>query len=363
MALSVDKLTKPLKLVKKIQETADTCSLVFEIPPELHSTFKYDAGQFITLFLNLNGEEIRRSYSLASSPDYDQEFKIAVKRVKGGKVSNYLIDQVKEGDVFNVTPPAGLFVLPKVLDDRDFVFYAAGSGITPIISLIKSALKRSKTSRVSLLYCNRDEESVIFYRELKALNAEFAERFHFEIALSQPKKSFDGITGRVSATHVKSFLEFRQIPKHAVHYMCGPEGFMATVEAALELEGYPKSAVIKESFVSPTPAAADDAVYIGDTSAPMAEPTEIEVTLNGETHVVPYLKGSTVLESLLEAGLNPPYSCMDGACMACMGKVQEGRICQNDMGILMEDHVEAREALTCQARPCTARVKINYDMF
>jgi ferredoxin-NADP reductase len=371
MMISTEKLTRQLRLSKKIQETADTFSLVFQIPPELKETFKYDAGQFVTLFLNLNGDDIRRSYSLASSPDCDPDFKISVKRVKGGKVSNYLIDSVKEGDVFNVTPPAGLFVLPKALDGRELVFFAAGSGITPIISLIKSALKRSASTKVHLLYCNRDEESVIFFRELKSLNAEFHERFSYDLALSQPKKAFDGFSGRLQATQVKTFLSNHKIPKTALHYVCGPEGFMATIEASLELEGYPKSALIKESFASPAPStakeykpdAADDAVYIGDPSIAFGETKEIEAVLNGETIKVPYLKGSTVLESLLEAGHNPPYSCMDGACMACMGKIQSGRVYQNDMGILTEDHVEAKECLTCQARPCSAKVKINYDSF
>lgn len=395
--INIEKLTKKLSLKKIHPETEDAASLTFAIPDSEKGAFKYRAGQFITLFLNLEGKDVRRSYSLSSSPEVDKDFTITVKRVKGGLVSNYLLDQVKEGQEFNVTPPAGNFCLPNYIENRAFVFYAAGSGITPIISLIKSVLSQETASgkkpKCFLFYANRNENSIIFHRELLKLNSDYPNQFKMEYFLSSPLKPWSGPTGRVSSKSVETFLNENKIPKDALHFLCGPDGFMATIQAALELKGFTKSSIVKESFVSPQevnpkneipnkeaplqdettgplntatdkeeihPEATDDATYIGDRKN-LAACKEIEVVLDGETQTVTYTEGLSILESLLEAGLNAPYSCMNGACMACLGKINEGCAYQEDLGILTEDNVEAHECLTCQARPATKKIKINYD--
>lgn len=376
MAISTETLTRPLKVSKKIQETADTYSFVFEIPDDLKTTFRYKSGQFITLFMQINGEEIRRSYSLASTPFVDQDFKITVKRVDKGVGSNYLIDHVSEGTVLRATPPAGHFILPDKIESRHFFFFAAGSGITPIISIIKDALQADGT-KCTLMYCNRDENSIIFHRELHDLNAKYPGRFQFEYALSKPQKAFDGINGRITPAATVDFLKRHGLNKDSYTFMCGPDDFMTMIENALESLGSPKSNRMRELFVSPTPAAAkeadaalsgkpvvelaDDAVYIGDKSAPQVLPKKITISVNGETSEIDYTDGQTVLEAALEAGLNPPYSCMDGACLACIAKVKCGLVYQNDMGILTDDYIEGGECLTCQARPISNGIQINYD--
>lgn len=373
-------LTHPLKVLNKIQETEDTFSFVLEIPDSLTEKFQYKAGQFVSFFMKIKGQEVRRSYSLASAPEVDAHFKVSVKRVKDGLASNYLIDEVNEGDILYTTPPAGLFCMPKDKSAFDFVFFAAGSGITPVISLMKWALHKIPGSQCALLYANRNENSIIFHRELKELNEKFTGRFRFEYILSQPMKTFDGMTGRLHGPQVHQFLEDIDCSKAAYFYMCGPEGFMNTIESALEIYGVDRDHIIKESFytspakTSATPAKTDNAtgdgsylseldgtVLIGDKST-AAKPKQLSVLLDGEQIEVEAKEGQSVLETLLEAGYNPPYSCMDGACMACMGKVTSGLVYQEDMGILTEDNTEIGECLTCQAKPAAEKVSISYEI-
>lgn len=406
-----NKLCNELKLIKKIQDTEDTVSLVFEIPPELRAKFRYRAGQFVTLFLDTSDfevpaggattgsataaatatatgtasgistihdsvTEIRRSYSLSSSPDYDSFFKISVKLVPGGRGSNYLVHKVKEGDRLWVTPPAGHFCLPSNLDPNvpvHFLFYAAGSGITPIISMIKTALKTMPKARCSLLYQSRHEHNIIFKAELDGLLAEFVpvlgspeKRFQIEYAVTNVKPGWLGLRGRINLQVLREFLARQNITSNAFHFVCGPEGFMNEVLSGLADMGIDKNAVMKESFFIPTEtkkfSPPEEVILIGDKLAAEA-PEVIEAIIEGESHLVNYSEGKTVLDCLLDARLNPPYSCMDGACMACIAKVEKGLVYQNDMGILSDDNIAAGECLTCQARPASKVVKIQYEVF
>lgn len=367
--LTKEQLTHKLKVKKKVPETDDTYSFVLEIPAELKDKFNYKAGQFVTLFVEPKAEEVRRSYSLSSSPDWDEEFKISVKRVDGGLVSNWLIDEVNEGDFLHVTPPAGLFCLPKE-HSSEFVFIAGGSGITPVISLIKSALKTVENSRIALLYCSRNEESVIFHRELRELTSKYPDRFRYENNLTQPLKEFSGRKGRLHSTDIRDFWNENECSPKAQHFLCGPDGLMTTAEAALELLGVPRDNLHRESFTAASTSntesdylesVGDDAVFIGDKTQ-ADTPLKIEAEVDGEWVSVDAKEGLSVLETLLEAGHNPPYSCMDGACMACMGKVQDGLVYQDDMGILTEDNTEVGECLTCQAKPASKKLKLTFEI-
>lgn len=363
-------LTHSLKVKKKIEETFDTSSFALEVPDSLREKFKYVPGQFLTLLVTVQGEQLRRSYSISSSPSCDSDLIISVKRVKDGKVSNFLIDHIKEGDTLHCTPPAGIFVVPKSAAIQHFVFFAGGSGITPILSIIKELLLTT-SARCSLLYANRNENSIIFHRQLKDLTSKYPERFTIEYVISAPQKEFRGPTGRLTAEIAQDFITRvgALSSRGDFAFVCGPEGFMATAEATLSLSGFSKDQIAREIFVSPLPSASektleleDDAVFIGDKGAEKTVPKTIEITLNGETTTIPYQDGTTVLDAALEARLNPPYSCMDGACMACIGKVKSGLVYQNDMGILTEDYIEGGECLTCQARPISNSVKISFDM-
>jgi 3-ketosteroid 9alpha-monooxygenase subunit B len=376
MNLDHTKFCHKLKIANRIQETSDSVSLVLEIPDELKGKFKYRAGQFVTFFMDIAGKVISRSYSLASSPDYDSDFKVSVKLVPGGLGSTYLLQTVKVGEVLWTTPPAGLFCLPGNFKDGPVMFYAAGSGVTPIMSLIKTVLQTSSTT-CALFYQNRDEGSILFCKELADLEAKFANRFSVTHILSTPPAHWSGLKGRCSKDVIHEFLKQGKANSSTQHFLCGPEGFMKTVGDALADKGVDKKHVHTEnfgtgqshaplenavSFDDKIPALNGGETWIGQKDT-RANPQEIEVVLDGETQTVPYKGGATVLETLLEAGLNPPYSCMDGACMACMGKVEGGLVYQKDPGILSEDNIEANECLTCQARPASRKVKINYSVF
>jgi ferredoxin-NADP reductase/ferredoxin len=379
MSLERSKLCYELKITERIKETFDAVTLVFDIPDRLKEKFRYKAGQFVTFFLDIDGSELRRSYSLCTSPDYDQRFAVTVKRVAGGKGSTFLTEKTNVGDRLWTTPPAGRFTLPDKMTEQKLAFYAAGSGITPIISLIKSALKTTQLP-THLLYQNSQEDSIIFKGDLDELSR--SGRLTVVHILSNPEGAWNGPRGRVDSAKVRDFLIKQQIGIRSLHFLCGPDGFMKTIADTLRGLNVESTKIIQESFATltstaesatTTSAASKTAagvvpdlrgmVLIGDSAAQGDAPEQIEAIIDGVATTVPFKKNTSVLETLLDAGLNPPYSCMDGACMACMAKVESGLVYQKDPGILNDDNIDAGECLTCQARPASKTVRINYNTF
>lgn len=367
MSLRVDQLGKPLKIKKRIQETPDAVSLVLEIPDNLKTQFHYQAGQFVTFFLEVNGEQLNRSYSLSSSPLTDEEFKVTVKKVHGGRASTFLCERVKEGDTLMTAPPAGTFFRPSLEPAGVHYFLmAAGSGITPVFSIMKTVLSASPLNHVTLVYCNRNQESIIYRREIDEWAKKHPSRLDIVHILSQPGDGWTGHCGRISKTLIKELVEMPvPVPGRTKEfYLCGPKEFMSTVRHGLMESGIPKDHIREEDFAislhKPGPALNDTWTFIGN-DAPAESPEKLIATINGETVEVPAKTGQSLLETLLEAGAQPPYSCMDGACMACMAKIQEGRVYQEDPGILTDDNIANGEALTCQAKPLSRIVKFSYD--
>jgi len=366
MSISIDLLAKPLKVLRRIQETPEAVSLVLEIPEALKKQYSYQAGQFVTFFLNINGEQLNRSYSLSSSPLVDSEFKVTVKMVPQGRGSNFLCQQVKEGDTLMTTPPAGQFFKPS-LEPRGthYLLFAAGSGITPVFSIMKTVLKASMMNHVTLVFCNRNEESIIYRQELDQWAQEFATRMDVIHILSKPGVDWTGHSGRINRQLIAEVVEMPAPgPTAREFYLCGPSDFMNTVRLGLAESGVAKDMIRVEDFAidfhKPGVKEDDNWTFIGP--AKVSEPAEkIIVELNGETTEVAAKQGQPILETLLEAGLQPPYSCMDGACMACMGKIQEGRVYQEDPGILTDDNIKNCESLTCQAKPLSRIIKVSYD--
>ncbi len=381
MSLDRTKLCHQLIIKNKIQETNDTVSLEFEISSALKEKFKYRAGQFVTFFLDIDGAEVHRSYSLASSPDADQNFKVAVKLVPGGRGSTLLVQKVNVGDTLWATPPAGQFCLPSPFTAKAVGFFAAGSGITPIISLLKTALKTTGVP-CALFYQSKNENQIIFKNELAELEKKYSGRLKVTHILSQPSSGWVGLKGRAQKNDAREFFVRTALGSSSIHYLCGPTEFMQTIKLALEDVGLDKAKIHIENFSTPTqdaatrgaaasaptpsdksadalPAFDGDEVWIGDR-ATRGAPKTVEAIIDGESHSIQYKDNATILETLLEAGLNPPYSCMDGACMACIGKIENGLAYQNEPGILSDDNVEANECLTCQARPASKNIKINY---
>ncbi len=370
--MTPEQLSKPLKVSKRIQETPDAVSLVLDIPSELKSQFRYQAGQFVSFFLTINGEKLSRSYSIPSSPLTDTDFKITVKKVSGGKGSTYLCEQVKEGDTLLTTPPAGQFFKP-LLEDKGvhYLLFACGSGITPVFSIMKTVLNASVNNRATLVYGNRNEEAIIYKKELDQLTKQFEGRLQIHHVLSKPSANWQGRKGRIDDTITAQIAdESAQSNLTRDVYLCGPTEFMNATKKILLEKKIPAERIHIEDFGGAVhkPAAANSAgqkvdehwTFIGPSKV-TESPEKIIAQLNGETVEVPAKEGQSILDALLEAGAQPPYSCLDGACMACMGKIQEGRVYQVDPGILTDDNVANCEALTCQAKPLSRIVKVSYD--
>jgi ring-1,2-phenylacetyl-CoA epoxidase subunit PaaE len=370
MSLSVDQLTRPLKISKRVQETSDSVSIAFEIPEVLKKDFRYTAGQFVTLFLDINGEQINRSYSLCTSPLMDGDFKIMVKKVTNGRASTFLTEKAKVGDVLKITPPAGHFFKPTI-DTTHFHMFAAGSGITPVLSILKTVLAVNNEHQVTLGYANRNEESIIFKKELEELQTKFTpKRLQIVHLLSQPSSAWTSHKGRTSTDWIRKVLETKNPKLKQAHYLCGPDGFMEGVRNSLLEIGINKNDLHEESFAvglqpkthAAAPTLKEDWTYVGDKSqAQEKSGGKLVAMVSGDVVECDVKPDQSILEALIEAGANPPYSCMDGACMACLAKVQEGLVYQTDPGILSDENIENRETLTCQARVLSRTVKVSYD--
>jgi 3-ketosteroid 9alpha-monooxygenase subunit B len=338
-----------LRVARVIDETSDARSIVFEIPAELSEAFRYEAGQFLTVRIPYEGKVLVRCYSLASSPDCDPEHKVTVKRIADGRVSNWINDQVRAGAILEVLPPGGLFTLRA--GQNPLLFFAGGSGITPVISLIKSALV-SSTRRIRLVYANRDRASVIFARELENLAALHTGRLEIFHRLDVN----DGFlsTGDVSA-YSSGFID-------ADCYLCGPAPFMETAERGLLAAPIPRERIHIEKFVSPpdpedvaTEHAGEAAALAGDSIPPF-----LTVGLDGRDHRVPYERGQTVLVACQQAGLTPPFSCTEGFCGCCMAKLTAGEVRMINNDFLSDREVADGWVLTCQSVPVASACSVKY---
>jgi ferredoxin-NADP reductase len=322
-----------------IEETADSRSFVLEIPAALAADFAYTAGQFCTFRATIDGAEVVRSYSMSSSPDVGDPYAITVKRVPGGLMSNWMIDTLSVGMSIDVMRPAGLFVLHET--DAPLMAFAGGSGITPVLSVIKSAL--ALTSRqITLAYANRDASSVIFRAELEQLVAASEGRFSLHLHL-------DAESGFLDPASCAALIGERG---DADFYVCGPGPFMDTVEAALEMVGITQTQLFIERF-----AAADDVPAITESSA-----TEtVQIQLDRKRKSVDYRLGDTILDTARRAGMGPPFSCEGGNCGTCMALVELGSASMRVNNALTPQEIEEGWVLTCQAIPTSREFKVNYD--
>lgn len=352
-------------------ETLDAVTLRFELPSDLRKSFSYLAGQYLTLRFNLNGEDVRRAYSMSSSP-LDNQLAVTVKRVSGGLVSNHIADELEAGSQVEVMEPQGRFVYePKAEQSRNIYLIGAGSGITPLMSILRTALEKEPNSKIYLLYGNKTEESIIFKSALDELEARHPDRLFVTHTLSRLRKSkglsslwnrkkadWDGWRGRIDAKKVREWVATYPAHGHeANYYVCGPGSLIDTTEQALIGIGVDPAHIHDERFVS-----AHDAGKAKSASAGTDSGAFLKATLEGEVKEVSLKPGQTILDALLEAKHSPPYSCLAGACSTCMAKVVKGGVRMEVCYALDEDEVDAGYVLTCQCYPTTDEVEIDYGV-
>ncbi len=341
-----------------VRETNDSITIVFQHPEGAKIVYK--SGQFLTLIVAVNGKEIRRSYSLCSSPFVDDDLAVTVKRVEQGLMSNWLADTLKVGARVKIMEPMGQFTTEYDANrKRHLIMFAGGSGITPMMSIIKSILLKEPESIVSLIYCNRDIDSIIFKGGLEKLETKYEGRLHVIHILDNAPMNWQGYSGLLN--HEMLVRLFERIPdwgmEKSTYLMCGPEGMMKNVETLLEGRQIPKEKIFKESFVQGT---IDKEQKKEIVSAPSEELKERLVTIryDGEEYriLVPPNKG--ILETALDEGIDLPYSCQSGLCTACRGKCLSGQVkLDEEEGLSQSERAEGY-VLTCVGHPLTDDVVI-----
>lgn len=342
-----------LKVARIVAETADATSVELEVPPTLAPLFDYRPGQFLTLRVAHPDGELARCYSLSSSPGIDARPRVTIKRVAGGRASNWLCDRLQEGALVDVMAPAGVFVPARL--DGDFTLLAGGSGITPMLSIIKAVLANG-SGRIWLLYANRDADAIIFRSELQALAQQYPQRLVVQHWLDQVQ----GIPG---LAQMQALLAGHGADQY---FICGPKPFMDGAQAALKALGVERGRVRVERFVSLDAADAADAIDAADTGDAVAQgagavgASQLAVVLDGTEHQLTVAPHATLLDTMQAAGLNPPNSCRSGSCGACMCKVEEGSVTLKLNAVLDDDDLADGWTLACQGVPASAALRIRF---
>src|ERR1041385_1637990 len=349
-----------LRVAEVVPETAEANSIRFEIPPELRGQFAFRAGQHLTLRATINGEEVRRNYSLCTAP-VEQDWMVTVKRIGGGLFSNWVGDELKAGDTVEVMPPHGSFTTDFApTNNRHLVGIAGGSGITPVMSLIRTLLKCEPESRFTLFYGNRDSSSVIFLEALAGLKDKHLERleiYHFLDAEDQDIDLFNGMLNRERVEEAIGAL----IPDAADvdgWFICGPGPMMDAAEGALLDRNIARDRIHIERFTADRPpeAVAREMAELQTK----AEGVSVSVTLDGRTRRVPFTQGN-ILDSARASGLPAPFACKAGVCATCRAKVTKGKVEMAARYGLTDEEIAEGYILTCQSVPLGDGVAVDYD--
>lgn len=346
-----------LKVVDVTRETVDAVSVAFEVPQNLKSEYKYKQGQYLTLKLNINGEEVRRSYSICSSPVDENELRVAIKKVHNGKVSSFINDKTKVGDVIEVMVPMGNFYSEmNASNKKTYVLFGGGSGITPMLSILKTVLASEPNSKVILFYGNNDEASIIFKNQLAELENKNADRLKiYHILNTAPANHPALLQGMM--TKEKNILLIENhvnLKLENEFFICGPTPMMDNVMAALNEIKVPENKIHIEYFTAPV-SEENNKPTVSTLSATAT------IIMDGDERVIELEPNETILEAALRVGLDAPYACQGGSCCTCRALLENGKV---DMAVnyaLSKSEVERGYILTCQSRATTAAVTVNYD--
>ena len=341
-------------IIKEVKrETKDAVSILFNVPEELKANYNFVAGQYLNLKLTLDGQEIRRAYSICSSPD-SGELRIAVKAVKDGAFSTFANTKLKAGDIIEVGTPEGKFTFePQAERQKNYVAFAAGSGITPIMSILKSGLKNEPKSSFVLVYGNKTPEGTIFHQELHDLQLQYVGRLFVHYVFSQAKDE-NALFGRIE----KSAVNFVLKNKHKElefdkFYLCGPEEMINIVSDVLKEQNVKDSAVKFELFAS---SSAENNI-----EKSLSGHSKITIMVDDEETTFEMSQKQTVLDAALKQGIDAPYSCQGGICSSCLARVTSGTAEMTKNSILTDKEIESGLILTCQAHPTSESIYIDYD--
>jgi len=339
------------------RETPQAVSVGFEIPSKLKDEFRFVAGQYLTLEKEIAGRKFRRSYSICTSPK-KETLKVTVKEVEGGLFSVWVNKKLKVGDSLNVFLPEGRFTFEPARRNghpKSYAAFAAGSGITPVMSILQNVLETEPHSRFVLVYGNKTPDQTIFYKDLLELQKQFPDRLFIEFVYSKSKeeKSFFGRIERSTVNYVvKNKFKHHDFEGF---YLCGPEPMIDMVSGVLQENGVDKTKIHQELFV------ADNQEKEIDKAAQVSGKTKVTVMLDGEETTFEMDRSQRVLDAIMDEGLDPPYSCQGGICSSCMAQLSEGKVEMVNNQILTDEEVEEGSVLTCQSHPTTPTLYVDYD--
>lgn len=347
------------------KETPECISVVFQVPEALQETYHFRQGQNITLRTLLNGEEIRRSYSICSSP-FDNELRVAIKAVEAGKFSSWANSQLKKGDILEVLPPTGRFFTElNAAHKKQYLAFAAGSGITPILSIIKTTLAAEPHSRFTLVYGNRNRASIIFKEQLEALKNRYMDRFTLHHILSREKTDAAVNHGRIDAEKCRQLEKLVHFDQMDEIFLCGPQTMIFAVKEWLEARGIEKRKIHFELFTTPTTSLQQPATagLEEKTTSPHQQKTSrVTVKLDGIAFDFELeYDGRPILDAALQQGADLPFACKGGVCATCRAKLVGGEV-EMDINYALEpEEIEQRFILTCQSHPRTEKVIVDFD--
>lgn len=377
---------------KKTIESPTTVSLILKLKnPE--QEFKYTAGQFISLYVNVNGQEVKRSYSLSSSP-HEDFLQLSIKKVKEGELSVYLVEKIKEEMDVKISLAKGKFFTWPQNTPKQYVFLGAGSGTAPLFSMLKSILNDNSQDKILFLCSHKNKSEILFSQSLEKLTEQYPERLQLIYTLSQemkkqtpcPHSNITKYSGRLNRSLIQNIFNQHLNPQYEKEfYICGPTGYMTEHIENLLFLGVSEKNLHIESFVSKIRKADDKdnpfkqllksssinmtnqspeyntGFLIGDSHCPQKQTKTITVNIDGQSHILDYIEGKTVLEVIMDAEIDAPYSCLSGACLSCLATVTEGCVKQKDLGILDDSNINKKESLLCQAYPLSESITLSFD--
>ncbi|MEO8254434.1 MAG: ferredoxin--NADP reductase [Flavobacterium sp.] len=340
-------------IVKEVKrETKDAVSVLFNVPEELKSNYKFIAGQYINLRLTLDNIEIRRAYSICSAPE-SGELRIAIKAVKDGVFSQFANNKLKAGDAIEVGKPEGKFIFEPESDrQKNYIAFASGSGITPILSIIKSVLKSEPKSSFTLVYGNKSPEETIFHQELHDLQLQYVGRLFIDYVYSRVNVE-NALFGRIDKAAVNFTLNKHATIEFDKFYLCGPEEMINTVSAVLKEKNVKESAIKFELFTT-----SSQELTI---SKSLEGHSKITIMVDDEETTFEMSQKQTILDAALKQGIDAPYSCQGGICSSCLCRVTEGTAEMKKNSILTDSEIAEGLILSCQAHPTSATIRVDYD--